>query len=79
MPIFRVFGRKYQDYYTMVSAANEYEAVDVANSRPATDWDSVETDDVIEAVDVYLDDEDIQLNKDNDDWPKMDPGIIVGD
>lgn len=65
MPIYRVFGTKYQDYYTIVSAADEYEAAEIANSRPAIDWDLVPTDDVIEATDVFLDDDtsiDLQLN-----------------
>ena len=79
MPIFRVFGRKYQDYYTDVSAVDEYEAVEIANARPEVDWFAVETDDIIEATDVYLDgdtSEEVQLN--NDEWPEMEPGIIVG-
>ena len=61
-----------------VEAADEHQAVDEANARPQHEWSSVETDDIIEATDVYLD-EDIQLNKDNNDWPEMGSGIIVGD
>ena len=67
MPTYRVFGRKYQDYYIIVSAANEYEAADIANARPEIDWSTVEMDDVIEATDVFLDDDtsaDLQLNID---------------
>ena len=83
MPIYRVFGRKYQDFYTIVSAADEYEAADIANARPEIDWDRVEMDDVIEATDVFLDDdtsEEVQLNIDTyDDYPSMDSGIIVGE
>ena len=78
MTKFRVFGRKYQDYYMHVNAVDEHKAVDIANDSPQHDWFPVETDDVIEATDVYLD-EDIQLNKDNNDWPEMGSGIIVGD
>ena len=77
MSRFRVFGRKYQDYYMHVEAPDENQAFDEANARPQHEWSSVETDDIIEATDVYLDEE-IQLNKDNNDWPNMDPGIIVG-
>lgn len=73
---FRVFGRKFQDYYINVEAANEHEAVDLANSRPQSDWFAVETDDIIEATDVYVDD-DIQLNKDNNEWPEMTSGIVI--
>ena len=77
MSRFRVFGRKFQDYYLHVNAEDEYQAVDIANERPQNDWFPVETDDVIEATDVYLDEE-VQLNKDNyDDYPEMDSGIVI--
>ena len=65
MPIYRVFGTKYINYYTIVSAADEYQAAEIANLRPVSDWDSIPTDDVIEATDVYLDEDteiDLQLN-----------------
>ncbi len=65
MPIYRVFGTKYKNYYTIVSAADEYKAVEIANSRPEIDWNEVPIDDVIEATDVFLDEdtaEDLQLN-----------------
>ena len=60
-----------------VEAEDEYKAVDLANDSPQHNWSPVETDDVIEATDVYLDEE-IQLNKDNyDDYPEMDSGIVI--
>jgi len=65
LPIYRVFGTKYTNYYTIVSAADEYEAAEIANLRPSIDWDEIPTDDEIEATDVFLDEdtsEDIQLN-----------------
>ena len=65
MPIYRVFGTKYTNYYTIVSAAGEYQAAEIANLRPETDWDEIVTDDVIEATDVFLDEDteiDLQLN-----------------
>ena len=80
MPTYRVFGRKYQDYYIIVSAANEYEAADIANARPEIDWSTVEMDDVIEATDVFLDDDtsaDLQLNNDTDDYPSMENEILI--
>jgi hypothetical protein len=52
---FRVFGTKYITFQTKVNAEDEYEAIEVANSLPAHDWQQVEDDDVIEATDVYLD------------------------
>ena len=65
MPIYRVFGTKYTNYYTIVSAADEYQAAEIANLRPTNDWDEIPTDDEIEATDVFLDEdtsEDLQLN-----------------
>ena len=65
MPTFRVFGTKYQNYYTILEAADEYQAVDLANALPETAWNSIVTDDVIEATDVYLNediDTGLQLN-----------------
>ena len=65
MPIYRVFGTKYTNYYTIVSAADEYQAAEIANLRPSTYWDEIPTDDEIEATDVFLDEdtsEDLQLN-----------------
>ena len=65
MPIYRVFGTKYVNYYTIVSAADEYEAAEIANSRPTIDWNEIQIDDEIEATDVFLDEEaseDLQLN-----------------
>lgn len=65
MPIYRVFGTKYVNYYTIVSAADEYQAAEIANLRPTNDWDEIPTDDVIEATDVFLDEDteiDLQLN-----------------
>ena len=57
MPLYRVFGTKYKNYYTIVSAADEYQAAEIANLRPETDWDAIVTDDVIEATDVFLDED----------------------
>jgi hypothetical protein len=65
LPTFRVFGTKYQNYYTILEAADEYQAVDLANALPETAWNSIVTDDVIEATDVYLNEDtsmDLQLN-----------------
>jgi hypothetical protein len=65
LPIYRVFGTKYTNYYTIVSAADEYQAAEIANLRPTNDWDEIPTDDEIEATDVFLDEdtsEDLQLN-----------------
>ncbi len=76
MPVYRVFGTKYHNYYTIIEAADQFEAVDLANALPETEWNSILTDDVIEPIEVEL--VDIQLNKDiEDEWPSMDPGILI--
>ena len=65
MPVYRVFGTKYHNYYTVIEAADQFEAVDFANALPETEWNSILTDDVIEATDVYLNEDtsnDLQLN-----------------
>ena len=54
MPLYRVFGTKYVNYYTIVSATDEYQAAELANARPLNEWDEIPTDDVVEATDVYL-------------------------
>jgi hypothetical protein len=63
LPTYRVFGTKYVNYYTIVSAADEYEAAQIANE--SHEWFEIPTDDQIEATDVYLNEdisEDLQLN-----------------
>jgi len=65
LPAYRVFGNKYQNYYTILEAADPYEAAEIANSLPETEWDPIATNDVIEATDVYLNEDtsmDLQLN-----------------
>ena len=74
---YRVVGRKMQDYAVNVEALNPDEAYDKAADLGTHEWSPLETDDVIEPIEVQL--TDIQLNKDiEDDWPTMDSGIIVG-
>ena len=72
LPTFRVFGRKYHDYQTQVTAKDEYQAIDIANKLETHKWFEIKTDDVIEATDVFLD------GDSEDDYPSMDAGIIVG-
>ena len=60
---YRVFGRKYQDYYTKVDANNAYEAMELANKQDTTKWFQLEDDDTIEAIDVFEEeDQNIELN-----------------
>lgn len=76
MQIYRVIGRKMSDYAATVEAANADQAYDIAAELETHKWSQLETDDVIEPIEVEL--IDIQLNKDiEDEWPSMDPGIVI--
>jgi hypothetical protein len=73
---FRVIGRKMSDYAATVQAADADQAYDIAAELETHKWSQLETDDVIEPIEVEL--IDIQLNKDiEDEWPSMDPGILI--
>ncbi len=52
MPTYRVFGELIQSFYTDVQAEDRIEAYDIANQRSLIDWFQVETDDVIEIINV---------------------------
>jgi hypothetical protein len=74
---FRVIGRKMSDYAATVEAANADQAYDIAADLESHKWSQLETDDVIEPIEVEL--VDIQLNKDiEDEWPSMETGIVIG-
>jgi len=76
LQIYRVIGRKMSDYAATVEAANADQAYDIAAELETHKWSQLETDDVIEPIEVEL--IDIQLNKDiEDEWPSMDPGILI--
>ena len=78
MPTYKVYGSKTQEFYTNVAAADPDEAYDIAYKDPVQ-WFEVEIDDPIEPHTVELVEQNIQLNKDNDDdYPSMDSGIIIG-
>jgi hypothetical protein len=85
MQEFRVFGRKYQDYYTKVNAENAYEAIEIANKQDTIKWFQLPDDDTIEAVDVFLEDNDKEdlvdielINSNEEEWPDMNTGILTG-
>lgn len=63
MPTYRVFGTRYQNYYTILDAADPYEAAELANAGQSIQWNELPIDDDIEATDVYLNEDiDLQLN-----------------
>ncbi len=46
MPVYRVFGTKYTNYYTIIEAADQFEAVDLANALPEIEWNSIPTGEI---------------------------------
>lgn len=77
MKTFRVFGRKYQDYYINVSAVDEYEAMELADTRPEIEWTQVTSDDVIESVEVYSNEDPIQDEVSQDNYTIDDDEHII--
>jgi hypothetical protein len=64
------------DYAVNVEAENADQAYDIAANLESHKWSQLETDDVIEPIEVEL--VDIQLNKDiEDEWPSMESGIVI--
>lgn len=55
MPKYRVYGRKNQDFMVIVNAPNATEAAKIANNLSSHLWSEIETDDIIEAIDVVED------------------------
>lgn len=70
---YKVIGRKMFDYYTTVTASSKEEAYDEA-MKDDTDWFDIETDDIIEPIEVEL----IKDNSDEDvHIMDMSNGLIV--
>jgi len=57
MPTFRVLGEKPVMYWVELEAKDSYEAYDKAEQLDSVEWNEIETDNIIEPVDVYLNDE----------------------
>lgn len=58
MPLYRVVGARQSLYWMNVSAESKLEAYDIAEARDTNDWFDLETDNVIEVVEVEMEDED---------------------
>ena len=52
MSTYRVYGRKYQDYYLDINAADAYHAIEVANESDSSKWYPIVSDETIEAYEV---------------------------
>lgn len=49
---FKVMGQRAQVFYVDVEATNQIEAYDVAMAMDTTSWTEIETDNIIEAVEI---------------------------
>jgi hypothetical protein len=76
LPTYKVYGSKTQEFYLQVDATGPDEAYDMAN-EDHVQWFEIEIDDPIEPHTVELVEQNIQLNKDNDDYPSMESGILI--
>jgi len=78
LPTYKVHGTKYLTFETTVEAADPLEAVEIANERQTHQWFLIEDDDVIEATDVFLDEDTSgQLKLNIEEWPSMESGILI--
>ena len=79
MPTFRVLGEKTMLYWVELEAKDSYEAYDLADKLTTDKWNLIEQDNVIEAVDVYLNDEEEQLYIKEEEVFEFDPINVIGD
>lgn len=57
MPLYRVIGSRQNLYWMNVSADNKLEAYDIAEQMDTNDWFDLETDNIIEVVEVEEEEE----------------------
>lgn len=57
MPLYRVVGARQSLYWMNVSAESKLEAYDIAEERDTNDWFDLETDNIIEIVEVEEEEE----------------------
>jgi hypothetical protein len=80
MPTYRVLGEKPMMYWTEVEAKDSYEAYDKAEQLDSVEWNEIETDNIIEPVDVYLnDDTEEEIILEDDEEFVFDPINVIGD
>jgi len=79
MPTFRVLGEKPVMYWVELEAKDSYEAYDKAEQLDSVEWNEIETDNIIEPVDVYLnDDTEEEIPLDDEEEFVFDPINVVG-
>ena len=79
MPTYRVLGEKPVMYWVELEAKDSYEAYDKAEQLDSVEWNEIETDNIIEPVDVYLnDDTEEEIILEDDEEFVFDPINVVG-
>ena len=78
MPTFRVLGEKPVMYWVELEAKDSYEAYDKADQLNSVDWIEIETDNVIEPVDVYEEEEEQDVPLIEDEEFVFDPVNVIG-
>jgi len=67
---YRVTGSKYFLYWTVVTAESKEDAYDIAQ-KDDIDWSEIETDDIIEPIEIDL------VNDEEDKLIDMSNGLVV--
>jgi hypothetical protein len=79
MPTYRVLGEKPVMYWVELEAKDSYEAYDKAEQLDSVEWNEIETDNIIEPVDVYLnDDTEEEIILEDDEEFVFDPINVIG-
>ena len=79
MPTYRVLGEKPVMYWVELEAKDSYEAYDKAEQLDSVEWNEIETDNIIEPVDVYLnDDTEEEIILEDDEEFGFDPINVIG-
>jgi len=78
MPTFRVLGEKPVMYWVELEAKDSYEAYDKAEQLDSVEWNEIETDNIIEPVDVYLNEGEEEIILEDDEEFVFDPINVIG-
>lgn len=78
MPTYRVLGEKPVMYWVELEAKDSYEAYDKAEQLDSVEWNEIETDNIIEPVDVYLNEGEEEIILEDDEEFVFDPINVIG-
>ncbi len=78
MPTYRVLGEKPVMYWVELEAKDSYEAYDKAEQLDSVEWNEIETDNIIEPVDVYLNEGEEEIPVEDEEEFVFDPINVIG-